>query len=194
MSSAYSRDPALVDLLLNATHADMKSPVARWLLTNAAGRSADVTRLLLKKGADVNSPEPVSGETPLMSGVSGGSLDSAALLVAKSADVNATNRSGRSALWFAASQYNSGFITLLAQHGAKINAQDASGRTALMQASELCFYWNIEPLLAAGADPGITDKDGRRAVQLLVQAEDQKCKTSRELLESPTHRRIAQQK
>lgn len=188
--SPLARDPALLELLLSATHVDMKSPLAMRLLTRAARNSAS-TRLLLEKGADVNTPDPNSGETPLMAAIFAGSLDSAVLLVSKGADVNATDKSGRTPLWFAATQSNSGFITLLTQHGAKINAQGPAGQTPLIQASLFCFYWNIEPLLAAGADPGITDQEGRTAAQYLVPADDQKCKRSRELFESAAHRRIA---
>jgi uncharacterized protein len=123
-----------------------------------------------------------------MTAVSDGSLDNAVLLLSKGAAVNATDDSLRTALMFAATQTNSGFISLLAQHGAIVNAQDSDGRTALMRAADMCFYWNIEPLLASGADPNIADKNGRTAVELLVPTSYQKCQTSRQLMQLALHK------
>jgi ankyrin repeat protein len=88
----------------------------------------------------------------------------------------------------AATQTNSGFITLLVDHGARVNARDSSGNTALMHASDLCFNWNIEALLKAGADPNITDSSGQTAIQHLSRPDDQKCRTSKQLLELATRK------
>ncbi len=96
--SAFADNVGIVKLLLAARKPDLKSPEGRRLLLTAA-RSADITRFLLERGADVNSRDPETGETPLMAAV--GSLDSFKLLLARGADVNATDHSGRSALWAA---------------------------------------------------------------------------------------------
>lgn len=136
LDSAYSNNVGIVKLLLAARNTDLKSPEGKRLVVSAA-RSAGVTRFLLEKGADVNSRDPETGETPLMAAV--GSLDSFKLLLARGADVNATDNSGRSALWAATvTETNTGFITLLGEHGANVNAQDSSGRTALMEVSDMC--------------------------------------------------------
>jgi ankyrin repeat protein len=194
VASTFSGKSELVELLLRVTRTDMHSALARRMLTNAAGRSAAITRLLLKNGAGVNAADPVSGETPLTAAISGGSLESTALLLARGAAVNTTDTLGRTPLSLAAIQYNSGFITLLVQHGANVNGRDANGRTPLIQAAERCFYWNIGPLLDAGAHPNIADREGRLAAALLVPSEDGKCKVSRELLESASSKRSRQPK
>jgi ankyrin repeat protein len=191
LDSAHSNDVGIVKLLLAARNTDLKSPEGRRLVVSAA-RSACITRFLLEKGADVNSRDPETGETPLMAAV--GSLDSFKLLLAKGADVNATDNSGRSALWAATvTETNTGFITLLGEHGANVNAQDSSGQTALMNASEMCREWEIKALLAVGADPSFADKNGRTALQpeLTSSPDDPKYKTSRELLESAINKRTA---
>jgi ankyrin repeat protein len=191
-ASAFTDNVAVVKLLLAARNPDMKSPEGRRLSVTAA-RSADITRLLLERGADVNTRDPDTGETPLIAAISGGSLDNVGVLLLRGADANAADNSGRSALRFASEQTNSGFITLLADHGADVNAQDPSGRTPLMNASDLCWDWNIKALLAAGADPSIADKKGRTALQpeLATSPDDPKCKASRELLESAINKRLA---
>lgn len=192
LASAFTDNVGIVKLLLAVRNTDMKSPEGRRLLVTAA-RSADITRFLLEKGANVNSRDPETGETPLMAAV--GSLDSFKLLLARGADVNATDNSGNSALRSATvMETNTGFITLLGEHGANVNAQDSSGRTALMDASDMCRDWEIKALLAVGADPSIVDKTGRTALQPEVATSrlmDSNCKTSRELLESAIDKRAA---
>jgi ankyrin repeat protein len=187
LASAFTDNVGIVKLLLAARNPDLKSPEGRRLLVTAA-RSSDITRFLLENGADVNSRDPETGETPLMAAV--GTVDSFKLLLARGADVNATDNSGRSALWAATvMETNTGFITLLAEHGANVNAQDFSGRTALMNASDMCRDWEIKALLAVGADPSVADKSGRTALQPEVAtSHDPKCKTSRDLLESANGR------
>ncbi len=189
--SAFTDNVGIVKLLLAARKPDLKSPEGRRLVVTAA-RSADITRFLLEKGADVNSHDPETGETPLMAAV--GSLNSFKLLLARGADVNAADNSGRSALWAATvMQTNTGFIALLGEHGANINAQDSSGQTALMNASDMCRDWEIKALLAVGADPSVVDKRGRSALQpeLAASSDDPNCKASRELLESAIRERMA---
>jgi ankyrin repeat protein len=186
--STRVEDAALAELLLSAAHTNVQSSFGGRLLMSAANRSNDVTRLLLQKGTDVNFRDPSSGERPLMAAVGGGMLDTAGALIAMGADVNAQDQSGRTALMRASTQTNSGFITLLVDHGARVNARDSSGNTALMHASDLCFNWNIEALLKAGADPNITDSSGQTAIQHLSRPDDQKCRTSKQLLELATRK------
>jgi ankyrin repeat protein len=192
LDSAFPDNADIVKLLLAARNTDMKSSEAKRLFVRSA-RSADITSLLLRKGADVNSRDPDTGETPLMAAVSHGSLDSVELLLAKHADANLADNSGRTALWLATQQTNSGFITRLAEHGVNVNAQDSSGRTALMHASDLCWDWNIKALLTVGANPSITDKRGRTALQpdLITSPDDPKCQATRKLLESAINKQIA---
>lgn len=192
LDSAFSDNVGIVQVLLATRKTDMKSPEAKRLLVMGA-RNGEITRFLVEKGADVNSGDPETGETPLIAAV-GSSLDNVRFLLSRGADPNATDHSGRSALWRAVvMQTNSGYITLLAEHGANVNAQDSDGRTPLMYGSDLCRYWHIKALLAAGADPTIADKKGRTALQpeLVPSPDVPDCKTSRELLESAIHQRMA---
>lgn len=189
LGSAYSGNVDIFRILLHVRKTDLKSPEGRRLIV-IAGRSPDLIRFLVTKGADVNSRDPETAEAPLHEAI--GSFDSVKYLLSRGADPNATDNSSRSAIWRAAvSETNSGFITLLAEHGANVNAQDSSGRTALMDASDMCRYWHIKALLAAGADPSIPDTKGRTALQPELVTDDPNCKISRELLESAIKQRSA---
>ena len=191
--STLSHNSQIVETLLNASHLDLRSAFGGYLLRHAAGRDVQITRLLLRRGADANSQEPQSGMTPLMSAISSGSFANVSLLLDHGADVNLTDYRGLAPLGFAATQLNSGFIPLLLRRGAKVNSQDSNGRTALMEAAERCFYWNVDPLLAGGADPSITDKQGRAAFDLPAPANDAKCATTLNLLKSASHTHVARQ-
>lgn len=128
------------------------------LLNTAAGRkNSDIARMLIDRGADVNDQD-TNKYTPLMRAVEAESKDNIALLIAKGANVGSANLNGQTALMLAARASDSGIIKLLTDHGAKIDAQDNQGRTALMYAVESCYYWNVKPLLAAGANPQVMNR------------------------------------
>ncbi|MEE8435768.1 MAG: ankyrin repeat domain-containing protein, partial [bacterium] len=63
-----------------------------------AAQAIPVVRTLLRRGADVNRPDPRFDETPLMQAARAGSLELVRLLVGSGADVNRRSRSNRTAL------------------------------------------------------------------------------------------------
>jgi ankyrin repeat protein len=181
--SAVYGDPRIFRLLLTVTQTDMKSADAGELLVSAV-RNTEIVRFLLDQRIDVNARGRSGDSTPLIFAVSSGSLDSAKLLLSRGAEVNATDRNGRTALWYAARTENTGFISALAQHGANVNAQDSKGHTALMNATDACRYWNVNALLGVGADPRIVDKSGHTARPSEALHGDPNCKTSLDLVEA----------
>ena len=184
IDSSYSDSAEIAEALVNATHLDARSALSGQLLRNAAAHNVNVTRLLLRRGADANSREPDHGMTPLVAAISSGSFANVSLLLDHGADVNLRGYRGLAPLGVAATQLNSGFIPLLLGRGAKVNSQDPDGRTALMEASQQCFYWNVIPILSGGADPSVTDKHGHTALDLPTPANDPKCATTLNLLKS----------
>ena len=87
------------------------------------GRSETVARLLVERGADVNSPMDSdnmhSGTTPLMFAAGYKSLPIVKLLVEHDANVNARNKAGDTALSIAQkAEMNGDVITYLKEHGA----------------------------------------------------------------------------
>ena len=86
----------------------------------------------------------------------------------KGADVKAQDKSGRTALiWAATNNQNPEVITTLLKAGADIKAQDKDGRTGLMWAAR---YNKVNPevfimaLLNVGADAKAKDKAGKTAL------------------------------
>jgi len=87
------------------------------------GRSETVARLLVERGADVNSPMDSdnmhSGTTPLMFAAGYKSLPIVKLLIEHDANINARNKAGDTALSIAQkAEMNGNVITYLKEHGA----------------------------------------------------------------------------
>ena len=114
-----------------------------------AAKKSDVAlmTLLLEKGADPGL-KTRTGATALMfaSGFGGAGrfaeyeehrateaeqLEAAKLCLQAGADINAVNEAGQTALHFAVTAREDGFVRFLAEHGAKLDAKDRQGRTPL---------------------------------------------------------------
>lgn len=111
---------------------------------------AELMRLLIDKGADVNIAD-ASGATALMWGA--GDLAKVRLLVQHGANVDARSQLGRTPL-LVASTYagNAEVVQLLLAAGASANDRDQFGETALTSASKRGDAKLVEILIAAGAD------------------------------------------
>jgi ankyrin repeat protein len=174
-------DLELLRSLIERRGLEATSAEAEELLARAAARNTAVMAFLLDFGADPNASPP-GARTPIAAAVSSGSAERVRLLLARGADPRRTPN----VMLAAVSQAeDSGIITLLARHGADVNQQGSTGRTALITASDLCRYWHIEALLAAGADPRIANGDGRTALQpqTALATPTESCKRSLAILE-----------
>ncbi|KAF2998833.1 hypothetical protein E8E13_002593 [Curvularia kusanoi] len=78
---------------------------------------------------------------------------------------------GNSALVLAASEQFPDMIKLLLDKGANANHQNGNGRTPLMEASLWGRIENVKYLLDYGADKALRDTDGRQAIDLAKQSE-----------------------
>jgi ankyrin repeat protein len=194
--AALSDNFEILRLVVRAAQIKLTGEHGEAMLRQAArSRKTDSVQFLLDSGVGVNSRDPGPGLTALASAVESGSFENAGLLLRKGADADARDKSGRTALWYAANSENTGFITLLLEHGADVNARDNEGRTPLMHAADLCFTWDVRALLNAGADPTIQDKHGRTALEPQpVSAGDPKCATVRRMIEDSVHSRPAQRR
>jgi len=91
----------------------------------------DVAKVLIEKGADVNSRG--AGDTSILQKCCIGEEkeELAKLLVGKSADLNAQDSGGATPLISAAAWNCKNILSLLLNHGADMNIQDKQGKTAL---------------------------------------------------------------
>lgn len=100
---------------------------------------ADVVRLLLDAGAEVNTMSRVElpnipRNMPLHAALAGRRWDVARLLVERGADVNAADSAGLTPLHHAAFGGSPEMIALLLERGARSDVRDARGQTPLDQA------------------------------------------------------------
>ncbi|KAI1173334.1 ankyrin repeat-containing domain protein [Nemania sp. FL0916] len=119
-------------------------------------KQLDKVRLLVERGADVNSPAVKGvGRTPLQAAAEAGDFKIAEFLIHSGADVNAppTGYTGATALQLAAAYGYAGIVDLLLRSGADVNAPPSrgSGRTALEVAAEYGRLDTVVMLLDAGA-------------------------------------------
>ncbi len=86
-------------------------------------------RTLLDKGASPDTPNTVTGATPLMSALMAERADNADLLLKTGAKVAAADRQGNTALHLAAKINETGRVLQLLEAGADPNAKNAQGAT-----------------------------------------------------------------
>lgn len=103
-----------------------------------------------------------NGESPLMLAALKGELDLVEKMVKKGADVNKT---GWTALHYAASNGHSAVIRLLLENYAYIDAESPNGSTPLMMASMYGSPESVKLLLDEGADPLLKNQQNMTALQ-----------------------------
>ncbi|MBL8151042.1 MAG: ankyrin repeat domain-containing protein [Blastocatellia bacterium] len=141
-------------------------------LMEAASNSAIITEAMIKKGAEVNVVAH-GGLTPVMIATRQtyqDSFDTIKLLLEAGAKVDAQNKTGVTALMFAAGAAASNKVGLLLSRGANVNLQDKNGLTALMYASMASHsnFKRIETvkfLINKKADLSIKDKNGKDVLE-----------------------------
>ncbi len=128
--------------------------------------------LLVKKGANVNSADPVKKRTALMWASVGGHLDIVKFLYGKGADINARDSDSQTALMYATRKQfkaatNNATAKFLLSNGAEVNVRSKKkGFTALMLAASAGNAELVQQLLEKGADPAIKDNFGVTALEM----------------------------
>jgi ankyrin repeat protein len=106
-------------------------------------------------------------ESPLMMASLKGHTELVKLLIAKDADVNKT---GWTALHYAASGAKKNTIEILLEHSAYIDAESPNGSTPLMMAAMYGNADGVRLLLESGADPTLKNHLGLTAAEFAKQA------------------------
>jgi len=122
----------------------------------------DQVKLLISKGADVNSRNRMSW-TPLHTAIQNRRQAVVELLIAKGADVNAKDNSGRTPLLVAVNTGQKDAVGLLITKVADVNAMGSRGDNALSLAKKRGDTEIVELLLKHGAkEPSLEDMMGDR--------------------------------
>lgn len=119
------------------------------LLIHASGYSFIPT--FIDAGADVNSREPITGDTALMLAADTGDVETLTALIIAGADVHCRNLEGQNALMLAAKNGKTAAVLILLGAGADINAMALDSNTALRFAAMAGHVDTVQMLLARGA-------------------------------------------
>jgi ankyrin repeat protein len=122
-----------------------------------------VARLLIERGANINATGH-GGSTALHNAAPQGREEVLALLLDKGADANSRDDDGMTPLMWACDNDDLGVVKMLVQHlgDQGLDERDnLSGWTALHRAADAGYNQLVRFLLLAGADPTITDNEGR---------------------------------
>ncbi len=124
----------------------------------ARSASADMARLLLESGGDVDAATRIGGYTPLHLASEVGSADVVGLLLATGAAQTATTEDigGATPLHLAAGAGDPQAVRLLLEHGGDANARELRwGQTPLIYAAARGREAAARALIEGGADPGL---------------------------------------
>jgi hemoglobin len=139
-AGAWDTDRVLLLLENGATMDGARSPlcnvanhyVARTERTAECGKL--VAEILVRCGADVNTPAGAEDQTPLHMAARRGNLAVAQVLLGAGAALEARDKKGETPLRRAVNCGHLEFVSLLLAHGADVNTRDRHGRTPLQAA------------------------------------------------------------
>ncbi|MBX3368129.1 MAG: ankyrin repeat domain-containing protein [Phycisphaeraceae bacterium] len=162
-ASMNANAPAVRKLLELGASLETRSSDGRTAIIYAAGwGNAETINALLDKGARVDARGD-DGWTATMLAAARGDLDRLRALLNAGANVDARNKWGQTALFIAAQAGSMDRVKALLDAGARatIDWADNSGATPVaMAAAAPDSSGVLSLLLAAGADPNLTDNDG----------------------------------
>lgn len=149
-----------IEAYLNGIH-DLNSDfqfesILHYTIDNCEQNYFDIIKLLVSKGADINSNVSRLHETPLhrLCARAKPRMDVIQYIIEKGADINAVSKSGKSPVFYCTFSFSSELLKLLAKHGADINLRDKYGNTLLHDDFIDCNVENFEEFLKTLLDLG----------------------------------------
>ena len=139
-----------------------KVPTLRdsWLLRAAEEGQEAVVRLLLEKGAELDSKDG-SGRTPLWWAAVRGHEAVMRLLLEKGAELDSKDMLGLTSLSLAAGSGHEAVVRLLLEKGAELDSEDWSGQTPLSRAAGSGHEAVVRLLLEKGTELDLKDETDR---------------------------------
>ncbi|PQE14555.1 ankyrin repeat protein [Rutstroemia sp. NJR-2017a WRK4] len=182
-------DDPIIHSVLNICNVDLKSasvwfkifwenteyqscPTFTTILIAAYSGLEGIVKLLLAKGADIESKDDRRGHTPLIWACRKGYENIVKLLIEKGANIELKGDRGDDIMliWACRKGFET-IVKLLLENGANIESKDdEEGRSALLIASEEGYETIVKLLLENGAD--IESKDQRSRTALLIASEE----------------------
>lgn len=135
------------------------------------GGSCEMVRLLIERGADINSRDPY-GRSLILNYHSLNDPVMLDMLVSAGADINAVDEYGANGLLCAASSGTVQAVKFFIEHGLDVNSCNSSGYTALMTAASAGNIELINLLVGNGADVNSHDSEGKTALIYSIECTD----------------------
>ena len=158
VNAARQGDAARVEALLQEGHSgDSRSLDAALLAASLQGH-ADVVRVVLGHGAQVNARDS-RGQSPLYLASWKGHRTAAETLLDGGAEVDAREQNGWTPLMIGSAEGFSNIVEFLLERGANPNLRNVYGRTALHYAAMYGYSNIVERLLTHGADAAIREEE-----------------------------------
>lgn len=130
------------------------------LFSSVAKNDQQESLKLIKSGANPNSRDKETGNTPIFTAVANNYLPMTNFLLDNGADPNVQNNKGNTPLIIAITSADINMIDLLIQKKANVNIANNNGDTALLWATKLKNLEMVRKLLMSGADPNMKNNEG----------------------------------
>lgn len=134
---------------------------------------AEVVKLFLKAGLDINACDP-NGYGALLLAAGRGQQEIVRLLLGAGADPNLADARGRTPLMAALAARNQPVVRLLLDAGARRDPLDENGRAAIHYALAAGENWAVPLLLEEGSDYSLPTAEGETALGMAFQGKDLK--------------------
>lgn len=161
VASTYGISSVVEAILESAVGIDSNDNSGRTPLSWAAEKGhGAIVKLLLDKGANIDSKNKYFGRTPLSWAAEEGHKVVVELLLGKGADRDSADKSGQTPLLWAAKKGCEAIVKLLLENGANRDSNDNDGRTPLSWAAGNGRERVVKLLLWEGAKRDIRDNKG----------------------------------